>query len=91
MKYSMMLSAALIAVALSACDKEPTVVTPATVINVPVPGPAGPPGETGSTGSSGATGETGAAGTTGDTGATGEKGKTGGDTVIVVPSTTPDR
>lgn len=98
MNYSMMLSAALIAVALSACDRQPTVVTPAAVVTVPVPGPAGPTGATGATGSTGstgtsgatgytgATGDTGATGSTGSTGATGEKGTTGGDTVIVVPN-----
>jgi hypothetical protein len=93
MNYSIVLSAVLMAVALSACDK-PTVVAPA-VVTVPVPGPAGPTGATGATGSTGstgstgytgATGDTGATGTTGDTGAAGETGKTGGDTVIVVPN-----
>ena len=93
MNYSIVLSAVLMAVALSACDK-PTVVAPA-VVTVPVPGPTGPTGATGATGSTGstgstgytgATGDTGATGTTGDTGAVGETGKTGGDTVIVVPN-----
>lgn len=80
MKYSIVVSAVVMALALSACDR-PTVVTPAAVVAVPVPvpGPAGPTGATGSTGSTGATGYTGA---TGDTGAT---GKTGGDTVVIVP------
>jgi len=50
MKYTMVLSAVLIALALSACDK-PTVVNPAAVVTAPVPGPAGPTGATGSTGS----------------------------------------
>jgi hypothetical protein len=49
MKYSIVFSAVLMALALSACDK-PTVVTPAAVVTVPVPGPAGPTGATGSTG-----------------------------------------
>ena len=49
MKYSIAFSAALMALALSACDK-PTVVTPAAVVTVPVPGAAGPTGTTGSTG-----------------------------------------
>jgi len=83
MKYSIMFSAVLMALALSACDK-PTVVTPAAVVAVPVPGPAvpvpgpaGPTGATGSTGSSGASGDTGATGSTGGTGATGSTGGTG--------------
>lgn len=42
MKYSMVFSAVLMALALSACDR-PTVVTPAAVVAVPVPRPAGPP------------------------------------------------
>jgi hypothetical protein len=87
MKYSMLFSAVLIALALSACER-PTIVTPSVVTNVPVPGPTGATGATGSTGSTGATGYTGATGSTGstgDTGATGERGKTGGDTVVIVP------
>lgn len=94
MKYSIAVSAVLMALSLSACDR-PTVVTPAAVITVPVPGPAGPTGatgdagatgSTGATGYTGATGSTGATGYTGDTGATGERGKTGGDTVVIVPA-----
>lgn len=103
MKYSIIFAAVLSALAVSACDKKPTVVTPA-VVTVPVPGPAGPTGATGSsgmtgqtgasgaTGSTGYTGATGSSGGTGATGATGEPGKTGGETVIVVPPTpTPAR
>ena len=89
MKYSIVFSAVLMALALSACDRPTTVVTPPAVITVPVPGPAGPTGATGATGYTGATGSTGdagATGTTGDTGATGERGKTGGDTVVIVPA-----
>jgi len=52
MKHSMVLSAILMALALSACDK-PTAVNPAAVVTVPVPGPAGPTGATGSTASPG--------------------------------------
>ncbi len=90
MKYSIAVSAVLMALSLSACDR-PSVVAPAAVITVPVPGPAGPTGATGSvgsagdTGATGSTGYTGATGATGDTGATGERGKTGGDTVVIVP------
>ncbi len=99
MKYSMVFSAALMALALGACDR-PTVVTPAAVVTVPVPGPAGPTGATGSTGQSGvagytgatgATGDTGATGSTGDTGAQGQRGRTGGDTVVIVPASPPPR
>jgi hypothetical protein len=90
MKYSIVFSALVVALVLSACER------PATVVNVPVPGPAGATGATGSTGSTGSTGatgvagqtgDTGATGTTGDTGATGQRGRTGGDTVVIVPPT----
>ena len=77
MKCSMVFLAALMALALSACERA-TVVTPAAVVTVPVPGPADPTGATGSTGSTGATGYTGAPGSTGDTGATGSTGDNGG-------------
>ena len=90
MKYSMVFSAVLMALALSACDR-PTVVTPAAVVAVPVPRPAGPTGATGSTGSTGATGYSGVTGSTGDTGDQGQRGRTGGDTVIVVPASPPAR
>lgn len=86
MKFSIIFSAALMALALSACDR-PAVVTPAVVsVPTPVSGPAGPTGATGSTGSMGSTGSTGA---TGDTGADGQRGKTGGDTVVIVPPPPP--
>ena len=90
MKYSIVFSAALMALALSACDR-PTVVTPPAVVTVPVPGPAGPTGATGSTGSTGSTGNAGATGSTGDTGVQGQRGKTGGDTVVIVPASPPAR
>lgn len=92
MKYSIVFSAALVALALTACDRPATVVTPAVVsVPTPVPGPAGATGATGaagsagSTGSTGYTGATGATGSTGDTGAEGQKGKTG-DTLVIVPA-----
>ena len=91
MKYPVILSAVLVAIALSACER------PTAVVTVPVPGPAGATGATGSTGSTGSTGATGstgsmgATGSTGDTGATGDRGKTGGDTVIIVPPASPSR
>jgi len=86
------ISAVLLALGVSACNKPPAAAP--TVVAVPVPGPAGPTGATGSsgmTGSSGSTGltgpagDTGATGSTGGSGAKGEPGKTGGDTVVVVP------
>jgi hypothetical protein len=88
MKVSMVFSAVLMTLALSACDWRPAVVTP-TVVTVPVPGPAGATGATGATGSTGdagAKGYTGATGSTGETGATGDRGKTGGDTVVIIPA-----
>lgn len=92
MKYSIVFSAALVALALTACDRPATVVTPAVVsVPTPVPGPAGATGATGATGSAGSTGSTGytgatgATGSTGDTGAEGQKGKTG-DTLVIVPA-----
>jgi hypothetical protein len=79
MKRSILMMALLAALSLSACERQPTVVTvPAAE---PVPGPAGPQGETG------AQGQTGEMGQTGDTGATGETGD--GTTVIVEPSPPP--
>ena len=74
MKYSILLTALLATIGLSACEK--TVVTPAAST---VPGPAG------ATGASGSTGMTGSTGATGTPGSTGEPGKTG-DTVVVVPA-----
>jgi hypothetical protein len=97
MKYSIIFSAVLVTLGISACDK-PTVVAP-SVVTVPVPGPAGPTGATGASGSTGSTGATGDAGatgaagntgSTGSTGAAGEPGKTG-DTVVVIPPAQPAR
>lgn len=85
MKYSIIFSVILAALALGACEK-PTVVPP--VVTVPVPGPAGPPGapgQTGAQGPAGAPGAPGPSGDTGPTGSTGAPGKTGGDTIVVVP------
>jgi hypothetical protein len=101
MKLKLVLSATMMALALSACDRPATVVTAPAVVTVP--GPAGPTGATGSTGSTGttgstgdtgatgSTGNTGATGSTGDTGAQGQRGRTGGDTVVIVPPPTPAR
>ena len=73
MKVSIVFSAVLMALTLSACDWRPTTATPAVVV---VPGPAVP----------GPAGATGATGSTGDTGATGDTGKTGSGTVVIVPA-----
>jgi hypothetical protein len=90
MKYSIIFSAVLMALTLSACDRPTVVVPPAAA---PAPGPAGPAGATGATGATGAqaekgepgkTGDTGATGATGAEGAQGQRGK-GGDTVVIVP------
>ena len=60
MKYSMVVTATLLALALSACEKA-TVVTPAPVVTtVPVPGPTGATGATGPTGANGLVGAAGA-------------------------------
>lgn len=93
MKYSLVVVAAAVsALTLSACERQPVVVPaapPANIVTVPVPGPAGPAGPQGMTGAPAEKGETGATGATGMTGVEGEKGKTGktgGDTIVVVPS-----
>ena len=57
MNYSIIITAAAMALVLTACDRPAAVVAPAVVT---VPGPAGATGSTGSTGSTGATGTTGA-------------------------------
>jgi hypothetical protein len=79
MNRSMLILALFAAVSLTACDKQPTVVTvPASP--VAVPGPAGPQGATGSQGTEGATG------TQGAEGGKGEPGKSGdGTTGVVTP------
>ena len=96
MRYSIVVAAALFVLALSACERDkPTVVVtpsaPATVVAIPVPGPAGPQGVAGTPAQKGETGATGSPGMTGAEGAKGERGKTGGDTVVVVPAPAPQR
>jgi Collagen triple helix repeat (20 copies) len=76
MKYSILLSALLGALSLSACDK-PTVVNVPTPTPVAVPGPTGATGATGNTGSTGSTGAPGSTGADGVAGATGSKGNQG--------------
>ena len=96
MNRTILISALLSALFLTACDKP-------TVVNVPaekiiVPGPAGPAGTDGAKGDSGVQGNTGNSGVKGDTGVQGEAGvpgdvglqgndgKTGeGTTVIITP------
>jgi len=79
MNRSILILTVLATLGLSACDRQPAVVTvPAT--NVPVPGPAGATGATGATGNTGSTGQQGSPGYTGDTGQPGT-----GTTVILVP------
>src|SRR6185503_9561386 len=75
MNYSLAFSAALLALALGACERA-TVVTPAPTV-IATPGPAGATGATGATGSAGSTGSTGYTGATGATGGTGATGNTG--------------
>ena len=86
MRYLVVFVAALSLLALSACDRPTTVVTPAspdTVVVTPAPGPAGPAGAQGQQGAQGVTGapaekgETGATGATGAEGAKGEQGNKG--------------
>ena len=50
MNYSIVASAGLAALVLSACDRQPVVVPVPVVTTVPVPGPAGPTGAAGATG-----------------------------------------
>jgi hypothetical protein len=75
MNKSVLVLALFGALGLSACNKQPDVVTvPAAPATEAVPGPAGPAGPQGTTGSEGAAGST------------GEAGKSGaGSTVIVMP------
>jgi hypothetical protein len=81
MNRLIIVSALFAALTLAACDQGPT------VVNVPVPGPAGPTGATGSEGVQGSQGDTGAKGTTGNKGETGNAGDS--TTVIVTPPTEP--
>jgi hypothetical protein len=73
MKLITLFSAVLVALALSACEKQTDVVA----VPVPSQGPAGPQGAPGPTGAPGAPGPS------GEKGAKGEPGK--GDTVVIVP------
>lgn len=96
MKHSLLITAMLSVLALSACEKKETVVVPPaatapagdapTTVVVPGPSTPGPAGATGATGSTGSTGSTGTMGATGATGDTGAKGDSGSTTVIVPPA-----
>ena len=92
MRYLILVLAALSMLAFTACERQPSVDAPDTIVVTPPgpPGPAGPAGEQGVQGAQGVTekGETGATGMTGAEGAEGAKGAqgdTGGDTIVVVP------
>ena len=77
MKYSMIASALVAALGLSACEK--TVVQPVPVPSPPpvaVPGPAGPPGPQGAPGASGPEGA---------------PGKSGGAVVVIPPAPEPEK
>ena len=81
MNRLIIITALFAALTLTACDQGPT------VVNVPVPGPAGPTGATGSEGAQGYQGDTGVKGDTGNKGATGKAGDN--TTVIVTPPAEP--
>jgi hypothetical protein len=77
MKRSIIISALIALLSLTACDQKPT------VINAPA-GPAGPAGAKGATGNEGAQGTQGDTGVTGSTGNKGEAGKPGDSTTVIV-------
>lgn len=92
MNHSIIITALIAALSLTACDnQEPS----KTVVNVPpapagAPGPAGPTGATGDVGAQGAQGSQGDTGSKGSTGTQGETGKSGdGTTVIIAPPAEP--
>ncbi|MDP3876273.1 MAG: hypothetical protein Q8Q50_04760 [Methylobacter sp.] len=80
MKRLIITAALFSALALTACEEK------TTVVNVPVPGPAGATGKTGNDGAQGNQGNQGNQGEAGTQGAAGSKGKTGaaGDTTVIV-------
>lgn len=95
MNRSILTIALVAALGLSACERQPTVVTVAPAPAEPGPaGPQGEPGAQGDTGYTGQMGETGHMGETGQMGETGHMGETGetgpGTTVIVEPSPPPE-
>ncbi|MDD5287021.1 MAG: hypothetical protein PHD54_14305 [Desulfuromonadaceae bacterium] len=83
MRYSIVVTvAALSALALSACDRQPVVAPAPPPVIVTVPGPPGPPGPQGAPAEKGATGAT---------GEQGKEGKPGTETILVVPAPAPQR
>jgi len=80
MRRLIITAALFTALSLTACDDK------TTVVNVPVPDPAGATGAVGKTGNDGLQGNQGNQGKTGTQGAEGNKGDTGatGDTTIIV-------
>ncbi|NOU25110.1 MAG: collagen-like protein [Methylotenera sp.] len=97
MKNSILLSALVATLFLTACDKPVVVNVPAETVVVPGPaGPAGKDGESGTQGINGNKGDTGVqgdAGIQGDQGNQGNKGNTGeageNTTVIITPPAEP--
>jgi len=94
MNNSILMTALVATLFLSACDKTPVVVNvPAETVVVPGPaGPAGKAGEQGVDGNKGDKGNTGVQGNEGiqgDTGQAGETGKAGDTTVIITPPAEP--
>jgi hypothetical protein len=97
MNNSILMTALVAVLFLSACDKTPVVVNvPAETVAVPGPaGPAGKAGEQGVDGNKGDKGNTGNTGVQGnegiqgDTGQAGETGKSGDTTVIITPPAEP--
>src|ERR1700704_4158417 len=81
MRYSTVVAAGLMALALSACEKKETVIQPAPA---PAPAPA-PPKDTTTGGPVPVPGPPGAPGPEGQKGEKGEAGKPGGGTTIIVP------
>jgi len=90
MNRSILMIALVAALGLTACDRQPTVVTvPPPAVEPGPPGPQGAPGATGTTGQTGDTGQTGYTGATGDTGETGKTGAPGGATTVIVEPAPP--
>ena len=77
MNRSLIISAIIAALSLTACDQKPT------VVNVPA-GPPGPAGAKGAPGNEGVQGSQGEAGVPGNTGTKGEAGKTGDSTTVII-------
>jgi Collagen triple helix repeat (20 copies) len=83
MNRSLIISAIIAALSLTACDQKPT------VVNVPA-GPPGPAGAKGAPGNEGVQGSQGEAGVPGNTGTKGEAGKPGDSTTVIVTPPAPE-